>query len=274
MIAFNCPRCGTVYRVPDNRAGKQSSCSRCHQRLIVPAALTAIPVTTTPPTGGAPVSLRSRFPPGLLLGVGLCGSACIALVLCIVYVAYHNSHPTPVDVFPGASSDRPSDEGRSAVPRRGERPPRVAASRPPEEEEDAPAGPRHLTAAQRARWRRIRREADASNGYVVLIYHPDRDGWVARDADSVLRRNDEFPENLNPSDEQTSVETAEEQCNESHSATAVIDLFSREEPRLVCWFYSNRDTGATRRDNRPPPGTIGTDLQAFLRRLESRATER
>jgi hypothetical protein len=91
-LAFNCPRCGKQFQVPDNMAGSKAKCGACGAVLqvpTVPAGITATPAAGGPaaPTGRGPTPAGSATPPkpkrrtGLILAVvglgGLLFSCCV-----------------------------------------------------------------------------------------------------------------------------------------------------------------------------------------------------
>ena len=74
-IQFQCPGCQAVIRVPDAAAGKQGSCPRCNEKLLVPNVAGAAPAAqatakVAPPASSRPAQLElPRLDPGPTAGL-------------------------------------------------------------------------------------------------------------------------------------------------------------------------------------------------------------
>ena len=61
-IQFNCPGCGALIRVPDAAAGKQGTCPRCSDKLLVPNLATAAGAATAVPQSAATSPSQPELP--------------------------------------------------------------------------------------------------------------------------------------------------------------------------------------------------------------------
>ena len=269
-------RCGFVGEVPSSYAGKQVRCRRCQAMIAVPAlgapntppAQVPTPVLSTDPTpadspfpfgeAGRKPGASNRLPaasaPKKWLFVGL--AAGVSLLLGLIAVAafavvqlssgqqraQQQPLATAANVAIGQKQGQRANDGEPAQPRT-----QLNAKQP----QISP-----LNAKQKALWQKFR---EKRTGYLVAGYSRHFDCWVLHGA-TPLEAPSDSGGLVGPVDVTVADIYAKEWTKDT-PATAVLNLFSREEPVIVHCYVDTRK-GRVKCD-RPP----GADLEAALHRF-------
>src|SRR6516162_8415197 len=122
MIRFSCPKCDTSLKSADDKAGTKTTCPRCGERLLVPAASepekksggggksggkTAVASKKGTKTKGAPAD-EKKSSPAIMIGVAVFALAVVGAGAAVFLMGNKKTEsPKTADAAPAASTAAP-----------------------------------------------------------------------------------------------------------------------------------------------------------------------